>query len=39
MKNRFKIILSRKKFYREIELPEDLHKLVIGTALICDVRL
>ncbi len=39
MKNRFKIILSRKKFYREIELPEDLHKLVIGTALNCDVRL
>lgn len=39
MKTRFKIILSRKKFYREIELPEDLHKLVIGTDPGCDVRL
>lgn len=39
MKNGYKIILSKKKFYREIELPEELHRLVIGTALNCDVRL
>lgn len=39
MKSRYKIILSRKKLYKEIELPEDLHKLIIGTALNCDVRL
>ncbi len=39
MKSRFKIILSRKNLYKEIELPEDLNKLAIGTALSCDVRL
>ena len=39
MKSRFKIILSRKNLYKEIELPEDLNKLAIGTALNWDVRL
>lgn len=39
MKNRYKIILSGKKIYKEIEMPMEVLKLTIGTGVNCDVRL
>lgn len=39
MKNRYKIILSNRKVYKEIEMPMEVPKLVIGTDIHCDVRL
>lgn len=39
MKNRYKIILSNRKIYKEIEMPMEVPKLVVGTDIHCDVRL
>ena len=39
MKNRYKIILSGKKIYKEIEMPMEVAKLTVGTGVNCDVRL
>ena len=37
--NRYKIILSNKNLYKEIEVPMDVQKLSIGTDVKCDIRL
>ena len=39
MKNRYKIILSGRKIYKEIEMPMEVSKLTVGTGVNCDVRL
>lgn len=39
MKNRYKIILSNRKVYKEIEMPMEIPKLIIGTGVNCDIRL
>lgn len=39
MKNRYKIILSGRKVYKEIEMPMEVAKLTVGTGVNCDVRL
>ncbi len=39
MKNRYKIIISNKKIYKEVEVPADVQKMTIGTGINCDVRL
>lgn len=39
MKNRYKIILSNRKIYKEIEMPMEVPKLTIGTEVNCDIRL
>ncbi len=39
MKSRYKIILSNKNLYKEIELTPDMERLVVGTAVEADVRL
>lgn len=39
MKNIFKIIISNRNLYKEIELPEDAKSFKIGTYIECDYRL
>lgn len=39
MNNRYRIILSNKNFYKEIEVPADTSKINIGTSISCDFRL
>lgn len=39
MKSRYKIILSNRNIYKEIEITPDMEKLSIGTAVESDVRL
>lgn len=39
MKNIYKIILSNKNVYREIELTPDTKKIQVGTGVDCDVRI
>ena len=39
MDSRFKIIVSSKNIYKEIELPTDAKEVKLGTGLDCDVRL
>ena len=38
MENRYKVIVSSKRLYREIELPPDNRALKIGTNKDCDIR-
>lgn len=38
MRERYKMILSSKRFYRELELGENLERTRIGTEKDCDVR-
>ena len=37
--NRFRIIISNKNIYREIELSPDMQGIRVGTEIECDVRL
>ena len=39
MVNKYKVIISNQNIYKEIELPLDKNKIIIGTNLGCDVRL
>lgn len=39
LNSRFKIILTNRNLYKEIELDSDLNQLKIGTGVECDVRL
>ena len=39
MQGRYKLILSNKTLYKEMEIAPDVDKLVIGTGIECDVRL
>ena len=39
MENRYKIILSGRNLYKEIELPPDAQQVKVGTGIDCDVRL
>lgn len=39
MDSRYKIIVSSKNIYREIELPTDAKEIKLGTGIDCDVRL
>ena len=39
MKNRYRVIISNKNLYREVELTPDMSKVRIGTAFGNDVRL
>ena len=39
MKNRYKVIISGKNLYKEIELAPEMHELRLGTAPECDVKL
>lgn len=39
MMYRYKIIISKKSFYKEIELAADVEKIKIGTTSACEVRL
>lgn len=39
MDNRYKIIISSKKLYKEIELEPEAEEIRIGTGIDCDVRL
>ncbi len=39
MKNRYKIVISNKKIYKEIEMPVDVQRISVGTSLHCDFRL
>ena len=39
MKNRYKVVISNRIFYKEIELPSDKTQYSIGTAINCDYRL
>ncbi len=39
MQNRYKITLSNKKLYKVVEIPPDIQKMSIGTALSSDIRL
>lgn len=39
MKDRFKIIISNRNLYKEIELPPDVQSIRLGTGIECDVRL
>ena len=39
MNNRYKITISNKQFYKEIELSSRAHGLRVGTGVNCDVRL
>ena len=39
MNNRYKIILSSKSVYKEIELPPDAQQIKVGTGVDCDIRL
>ena len=39
MESRYKIIVSNKNIYKEIELPTDAKEIKLGTGVDCDVRL
>lgn len=39
MENRYKIVISNKNLYREIELAPDAKEVKVGTGADCDVRL
>ena len=39
MDSRYKIIVSSKNIYKEIELPVDAKEVKLGTSVDCDVRL
>lgn len=39
MNNRYKIVISNNKIYKEIELPVDVTKMTVGTGVNCDIRL
>jgi S-DNA-T family DNA segregation ATPase FtsK/SpoIIIE len=39
MESRYKIIISNKNLYKEIELAPDVNEIKIGTGIDCDVRL
>lgn len=39
MDNRYKVILSSKNIYKEIELAPDAQQVKVGTGIDCDVRL
>lgn len=39
MNNRYKVIISSNKIYKEIELPVDVTKVTVGTGVNCDIRL
>lgn len=39
MSARYKIIISNRNFYKEIEIPEHIESLSVGTGIVCDVRL
>lgn len=39
MKERYKIIISSRIIYKEIELPVNTHSVSVGTSLECDIRL
>lgn len=39
MDNRYKIVISGRNVYKEIELSPDMRQMKIGTGLDCDVRL
>ncbi len=39
MQGRYKLILSNKRLYKEIEIAPNVDRLVIGTGMECDVRL
>lgn len=37
MSDRFKVIISNKNIYKEVELPPENNTLFIGTSIECDV--
>ena len=39
MQNRYKVIISNRFLYREVELAADAQRMVVGTGIDCDVRL
>ncbi|WP_426350414.1 type VII secretion protein EssC [Alloiococcus sp. CFN-8] len=39
MESRYKIIISNKNLYKEIELTSDMKEVKVGTAVECDIRL
>ena len=39
MESRYKVIISNKNIYKEIELPVDAKEVKLGTSVDCDVRL
>ena len=39
MDNRYKVIISNKNLYKEIELTADTEELKVGTGIDCGVRL
>lgn len=39
MESRYKVIVSNKNLYKEIELPPQLDRYQIGTGMECDMRL
>lgn len=39
MRDNYKIVISNRKIYKEIELPQDATKVSIGTNINCDIRL
>ncbi len=39
MENKYKLVLSNKKIYKEVELPEESRVFRIGTTVECDYRL
>ena len=39
MKNKYKIVISNRNLYHEVELPVDAKTYKIGTSIDCDFRL
>ena len=39
MDNRYKVIISNKNLYKEIELTADMEELKVGTGIACGVPL
>lgn len=39
MKSRYKVIISCKNIYKEVELSPDASEVKVGTSIECDVRL
>lgn len=39
MESRYKVIISSKNIYKEVELPPDATEIKVGTSVECDVRL
>ena len=39
MESRYKIVISNKNLYKEIELPPEAQEIKLGTGVDCDVRL